>query len=111
LPAREGRYSPCNRVNNRPAAHNRFSLGSGDAEIAAITLDIQMMPGARWLELLCKHIPDRHEHPVRYVGLNSDRARGERAKPLKAQQPAHSNASLPCQGHLGAATRATLHRR
>ena len=45
------------------------------------------MPGAQWLELLCKHIPDRHEHLVRYVGWYSNRARGERAKALKAQQP------------------------
>ena len=29
--------------------------------------NFQVMPGARWLELLCKHIPDRHEHLVRYV--------------------------------------------
>ena len=38
------------------------------------------MPGAEWLELLCKHIPDRYEHLVRYVGWYSNRARGERAK-------------------------------
>ena len=42
------------------------------------------MPGAEWLELLCKHIPDRYEHLVRYVGWYSNRARGERAKALKA---------------------------
>jgi hypothetical protein len=30
------------------------------------------MPGAEWLELLCKHIHDRHEHLVRYVGWYSD---------------------------------------
>ena len=46
------------------------------------------MPGAQLLELLCKHIPDRHEHLVRYVGWYSNRARGERAKVLEAQQPA-----------------------
>ena len=50
--------------------------------------NFQVMPGAQWLELLCKHIPDRHEHLVRYVGWYSNRARGERAKALKAQQPA-----------------------
>ena len=49
--------------------------------------NFQVMPGAQWLELLCKHIPDRHEHLVRYVGWYSNRARGERAKVLKAQQP------------------------
>jgi hypothetical protein len=30
--------------------------------------------------LLCKHIPDRYEHLVRYAGWYSNRARGERAK-------------------------------
>ena len=31
--------------------------------------NFQVMPGAQWRELLCKHIPDRYEHLVRYVGL------------------------------------------
>ncbi len=39
----------------------------------------QLMPGAQWLELLCRHIPDRFEHLVRYVGWYSCRCRGERA--------------------------------
>jgi hypothetical protein len=38
------------------------------------------MPGAQWLALRCKHIPDRDEHLVGYVGWYSNRARGERAK-------------------------------
>ncbi len=38
------------------------------------------MSGAEWLEPLCRHIPDRYEHLVRYVGWYSNRARGERAK-------------------------------
>ena len=40
----------------------------------------QLMPGAQWLELLCRHIPDRFEHLVRYVGWYSCRCRGERAR-------------------------------
>ncbi len=55
--------------------------------------NFQVMPGAEWLELLCKHIPDRHEPLVRYVGWYSNRARGERAKALKAQDPATQPAS------------------
>ena len=43
------------------------------------------MPGAQWLALLCRHIPDRYEHLVRYVGWYSNRARGERAKAQKTQ--------------------------
>jgi len=42
--------------------------------------NFQVMSGAEWLELLCRHIPDRYEHLVRYVGWYSNRARGERAK-------------------------------
>ncbi len=42
--------------------------------------NFQVMPGAEWLELLCRHIPDRYEHLVRYVGWYSNRVRGERAK-------------------------------
>ena len=43
------------------------------------------MPGAQRLELLPRHIPDRYEHLVRYVGWYSNRARGERAKAQKSQ--------------------------
>ncbi len=42
--------------------------------------NFQLMPGAQWLELLCRHIPDRFEHLVRYVGWYSTRVRGERAR-------------------------------
>ncbi|MCC6610046.1 MAG: transposase [Burkholderiales bacterium] len=45
--------------------------------------NFQVMPGAEWLELLLRHVPDRYEHLVRYVGWYSNRARGERAKPGK----------------------------
>ena len=65
-----------------PIAKASPGLGNG------LKRNFQVMPGAQWLELLCKHIPDRHEHLVRYVGWYSNRARGERAKALKAQQPA-----------------------
>jgi hypothetical protein len=39
--------------------------------------NFQVMSGADWLALLCRHIPDRFEHLVRYVGWYSNRARGE----------------------------------
>jgi hypothetical protein len=42
--------------------------------------NFQLMPGAQWLELLCRHIPDRFEHLVRYVERYSTRCRGERAR-------------------------------
>ena len=37
----------------------------------------QLTPGAQWLEMLCRRIPDRFEHLVRYVGWYSTRVRGE----------------------------------
>ena len=40
--------------------------------------NFQVMPGAQWLELLCKHISDRYEQLVRYVGWYSSRSRGAR---------------------------------
>jgi hypothetical protein len=51
------------------------------------------MPGAQWLELLCRHIPNRFEHLVRYVGWYSTRVRGERARkavPAEAVQSAEN---------------------
>ena len=47
---------------------------------AGLKRNFQVMPGAEWLALLCKHIPDRYEQLMRYVGWYSKRARGERAK-------------------------------
>ncbi|HEX9596153.1 MAG TPA: hypothetical protein VF982_04685, partial [Anaerolineales bacterium] len=47
---------------------------------AGLKRNFQVMPGAAWLELLLRHVPDRYEHLVRYVGWYSNRARGERAK-------------------------------
>ncbi|MSQ52076.1 MAG: IS91 family transposase [Betaproteobacteria bacterium] len=52
----------------------------------------QLMPGAQWLELLCRHIPDRFEHLVRYVGWYSCRYRGERAR-LGAATPVADGAT------------------
>ena len=61
---------------------------------AGLKRNFQVMPGAEWLELLCKHIPDRYEHLVRYVGWYSNRARGERAKKVLTQ----AGAALPVPG-------------
>jgi len=59
---------------------------------AGLKRNFQLMPGAEWLELLCRHIPDRYEHLVRYVGWYSNRARGERAKAGKAHDVPSPNA-------------------
>jgi hypothetical protein len=49
---------------------------------ATLKRNFQAMPGLEWLELLCKHVPDRNEHMVRYYGRYSSRTRGaERERP------------------------------
>jgi hypothetical protein len=40
--------------------------------------NFQLMPGAQWLALLCKHIPERYEQLVRYCGWYASRSRGVR---------------------------------
>lgn len=53
------------------------------------------MPGVDWLELLCRHVPDRHEHRVRYYGRYSSRARGSEHECPEADEPdaeTHSHA-------------------
>jgi hypothetical protein len=40
------------------------------------------MPGAKWLEMLLQHVPDRGEHLVRYYGwVSQDRSSSERTQP------------------------------
>lgn len=58
---------------------------------AGLKRNFQLMPGAEWLELLLRHIPDRYEHLVRYVGWYSNRVRGERAK---RAAPEHASEAL-----------------
>ena len=62
--------------------------------------NFQVMPGAGWLALLCKHIPDRYARVDRYVGGYSNRARGGQAK--------GSIAARRCRA--ACAKRATKHR-
>lgn len=56
--------------------------------------NFQVMPGADWLELLCKHIPDRCEHLVRYCGWYSNRSRGGRRR-RRSQFRGRSPAASP----------------
>ena len=46
--------------------------------------NFQIMSGADWLVQLCRHIPDRFEHLVRYAGWYSNRSRGKRRR-MEAQ--------------------------
>jgi hypothetical protein len=92
---REGRIKLAGYMIRAPMSLEKMTYDAATGTViyrskmhAGLKRNFQVMPGAQWLELLCKHIPDRHEHLVRYVGWYSNRARGERAKALKAQQPA-----------------------
>jgi hypothetical protein len=57
------------------------------------------MPRAQWLELLCKHTPDRYEHLVRYVGWYSNRNRGELHPALLLLRPRPAAAVEPMTEH------------
>jgi hypothetical protein len=48
------------------------------------------MPGAKWLEMLLQHVPDRGEHLVRYYGWYSNRARGTRKAEIADPEPVES---------------------
>ena len=76
---------------------------------AGLKRNFQLMPGAEWLELLCRHIPDRYEHLVRYVGWYSNRARGERAKAQRAEDspPVPAATSLEASSEFAHRARAS----
>lgn len=42
--------------------------------------NFQIMSGVDWQVQLCRHIPDRFEHLVRYAGWRSNRSRGKRSR-------------------------------
>lgn len=62
---------------------------------AGLKRNFQLMPGTEWLELLCRHIPDRYEHLVRYVGWYSNRVSGERAKRGMSEHATEALATPP----------------
>jgi hypothetical protein len=53
---------------------------------ATLNRNYQLMPGAEWLKLLIRHIPDKGEYLVRYYGWYSSRCRGERRRMLEASE-------------------------
>ncbi len=60
---------------------------------ATLKRNFQVMPGLDWLELLCKHVPDRHEHMVRYYGRYSSRTRGAERERPQIEEPDAESAS------------------
>jgi len=69
---------------------------------AGLKRNFQVMSGAARLDLLCRHIPDRYEHLVRYAGWYSNRARGARAKNFTASAMARKYLEI-CANVLGKA--------
>jgi Putative transposase len=55
---------------------------------ATLKRNFQVMPGVEWLELLCKHVPDRHAHMVRYYGRYSSRTCGSEHERPDIDEPA-----------------------
>lgn len=72
---------------------------------AALKRNFQLMPGAQWLELLCRHIPDRYERLVQHAGWYSNRVRGERAK-RAAPEHAPQALATPAEAKSDIAVRA-----
>jgi len=65
---------------------------------ATLKRNFQIMPGAKWLEMLLQHVPDKGEHLVRYYGWYSNRARGKRkAEMADAETPARVDDGTPEQ--------------
>ncbi len=70
-----------------PFALEKMTYGPGSGTVIyrsrlhkTLKRNFQIMPGADWLALLCRHIPDRFEHLVRYAGWYSNRTRGKRRR-------------------------------
>jgi len=71
------------------SAHNAVRVGSRTVIYRSrlhktLKRNFQIMSGADWLVQLCRHIPDRFEHLVRYAGWHSNRSRGKRRR-IEAQ--------------------------
>ncbi len=79
----EGRKSLAGYMLRAPFSLEKMSYDAARGAViyrsrlhATLKRNFQAMPGVEWLELLCKHIPDRNEHMVRYYGRYSSRTRG-----------------------------------
>ena len=115
---REGRIKLAGYMIRAPMSLEKMTYDAATGTViyrskmhAGLKRNFQVMPGAQWLELLCKHIPDRHEHLVRYVGWYSNRARrtreGAQGATTREDAPGSRGSGKrvrhPRQGHLGAA--------
>jgi hypothetical protein len=91
----EGRKSLAGYMLRAPFALEKMTYDAARGAViyrsrlhATLKRNFQAMPGVEWLELLCKHIPDRNEHMVRYYGRYSSRTRGAEREPPDIDDPA-----------------------
>jgi Putative transposase len=84
---REGRMKLAGYMIRAPMSLEKMSYDAPSGTVIyrskmhrGLKRNFQVMPGAEWLELLCKYIPDRYEHLVRYVGWYCNRSRGGRGR-------------------------------
>jgi hypothetical protein len=97
----EGRKSLAGYMLRAPFSLEKTSYDAAKGTViyrsklhATLKRNFQVMPGVQWLELLCKHVPDRHEHMVRYYGFYSSRTRGtERDQPEAEEQAPKAQAN------------------
>ena len=73
--------------------------------------NFQVMPGAQWLELLCKHVPHRYEQLVRYVGWYWSRSRGARKAKGAAAVATTASAVIDVLGEYASGAKARGTRR
>lgn len=81
----QGRKKLAGYMLRAPMSLEKMSYGAATGSViyrskmhVGLKRNFQVMSGAAWPELLCKHIPDRYEHLVRYVGWYSNRPRQSR---------------------------------
>ncbi|MCP4041364.1 MAG: hypothetical protein GY731_05310 [Gammaproteobacteria bacterium] len=65
---------------------------------ATLAPNFQLLPGAKWLEMLLQHVPDKGEHLVRYYGWYGNRSRGER-RALEEEEGEQGNNGMVIEGH------------
>ena len=83
----DGRKRLAQYMLRAPFALEKMTYDAGNGMVIyrshlhkSLKRNFQLMTGVEWLELLCRHIPDRFEHLVRYMRWYSNRCRGERAR-------------------------------
>jgi hypothetical protein len=90
----EGRRQLARYMIRPPFALDKLQYVEASARViyrtrmhATLKRNFQVLPGAKWLQLLIQHIPDKNEHTVRYYGAYSSRYRAKHQPSNASQQP------------------------